>query len=397
MKQLIFILLIGLVPGSLLPQQRVDLFGYFESQFMGARIGGRFIQMQSNKLRMDLESSVSDKVAFGANVNAITFHGKTRWEILEYLPDRVTADIPAELRPLYVLPFDDRIVLDNAWVRLSFKHADVTLGKQQISPGVGYAWNPTDIFNTKDLLDPTYEQPGHNAVRADIPLSGRWTVTSLYSPEETWTHSTKLLQVKGGLSRFDIHISAAETMWRFHDYTAFNADLMNPGFVEQPEKRRMLGLSTAGELLGLGVWTEYARNWMDRSADFTEWVIGADYTFDSGTYVMSEFYRNTLGKTKADNYTLNDWMRFLSQEQKAVARDQIYVLVQHPATDLLSVGLSTICTVTDGSAALLPTLNWTPFENVEILAYINLYAGKAEAAFNSRMGNGGLVRARIYF
>ena len=31
------------------------------------------------------------------------------------------------------------------------------MGKQQISLGTGYVWNPTDVFNIKELFDPTYE------------------------------------------------------------------------------------------------------------------------------------------------------------------------------------------------------------------------------------------------
>ena len=389
--------IIFLRTASLLPQAKVELFGYFESQLMGASINNEFIQMQSNKLRVDMESIVSDHIAFGANFDYITYHGKTQWPILDYLPDKAAAEAPDEYKSYYILSFEDRQFLDNAYLKLSFKYFDLTVGKQQISPGTGYAWNPTDVFNTKDLLDPTYEQPGHNAFRLDVPLGSRSTFTTFYAPGDDFKDSDKLIQFKFGISHFDFHLMAVEKTWRFHDYSQFNMDFLNPDFVSLPEKRRLLGFSTAGELLGLGLWTEFAYNRMEISDDFEELVAGIDYTFDSGTYIMAEYYRNTMGKTDYLYYTLNDWMRFLSMEQKAIARDQMYAFLQHPVTELIQLSLSTIYVISDQSAAIVPTLNYNLFENVDVFVYLNFYTGKEGAVFNKKLGNGGLIRARVYF
>ncbi len=252
-----------------------------------------------------------------------------------------------------------------------------------------------DVFNIKDVLDPTYEQPGHNAIRLDVPLGSMYTVTALFSPEDNWENSAKLLQLKGRISHFDYFLTAIEKIWRFHDYTQFDFDSMN--FLELPERRKLLGASTAGELLGLGVWAEYAYNWMEISEDFYELVVGTDYTFDFQTYLMIEYYRNTLGKTDYTQYNLNDWMRLLATEQKAISRDQIYLFIQHPATDLLNIGLSTIYSLSDNSFALVPTLNYSFSDNVEIFAYLNLNFGSEGKVFSRKMGNGGLIRVRVYF
>jgi hypothetical protein len=370
---------------ALAAQDSVELFGYFESQAMGADIKNEFLLLYSNKLRVDLKSSLSEKVTFAANFDYITFHGKTEWNILDFLPSDVIAEVPIGLESFYVLPFSDRHFLDNAYIKLSFKSFDLTVGKQQISLGTGYVWNPTDVFNIKELFDPTYEQPGHNALRLDVPLGSMYTLTTLFSPEDTWKNSAKMIQLKGRISHF----------WRFHDYTQF--DLINMNFLELPGKRQLLGASTAGELLGLGVWAEYAYNWMENSEDFYELVVGTDYTFNFQTYLMIEYYRNTLGRTDYEQYNLNDWMRMITLEQKAISRDQIYAFIQHPATDLMSVGISTIYSISDNSFALVPTLNYSFSDNVEIFAYLNLNFGKEGKAFAKNMGNGGMIRARVYF
>jgi len=386
----VFILLLT-VPLS----AQADLFGYFEPQFMGASVKGEILQLFSNKLRLDLKWDALKNVTFAANFNFITYHGKKTWNILDFLPGDVTANIPETMKALYVLPFEDRIFLDNAYIRFTFKAFDLTVGKQQISPGTGYVWNPTDVFNIKDPLDPTYEQPGHNGLRVDIPLGTSSSFTTLYAPDDDFKSSTKMVQFKTRLAHFDLILIGVEKTWRFHDYTRFDYGAMN--FVELPENRRLLGVSTAGELLGLGVWTEYAYNWMENSQNFSELVAGWDYTFDFQTYVMMEFYRNTLGKKRPEDYCLNGWMRLMSSEQKTVSRDQVYALASHPATDLLNVSLSTLWSLSDGSFVLIPTIEYSFSDNVVISAYLNINFGKEGTNYANNLGSGGMVRARVYF
>jgi hypothetical protein len=376
-------------------QDKVELFGYYESQVLGTGLKGKFYQLFTNKLRIDLKSDLSDNITFAANFDYIHYLGKKQWDVLDFLSEGLVATVPEDMRPFYVIAFSNETFLDNAYIKFSFSAFDLTVGKQQISLGTGYVWNPTDVFNIKDVLDPTYEQPGHTALRLDIPLSPAYTLTALYSPEETWEKSTKLIQVKGNISRFDLHIIGVERVWPYHDYSEF--DYQNMNFLDVSEKRKMLGVSTVGELLGLGVWAEYAHNWMEKSDNFYEIVVGADYTFDFQTYVMMEFYRNTVGKSDYEEYDINDWMRFLAAEQKSICRDQAYVFVQHPATDLMNVGLQTVYCLSDCSLAFVPTLGYSISDNVEIYAYLSLNLGKEGTVYGKNMGNGGLLRLRAYF
>jgi hypothetical protein len=380
---------------SLMAQDKVELFGYYESQLLGTGLKGKFYQLFTNKLRVDLNSDISENITFAANFDYIHYLGKTEWDVLDFLSEDLVSTVPEEMRSFYIISFSNETFLDNAYIRFSFDAFDMTVGKQQISLGTGYVWNPTDVFNIKDVLDPTYEQPGHTALRLDVTLSSASTVTVLYSPEETWEKSTKLIQIKGNISRFDLHLIGVERIWPYHDYTEF--DFENMSFLDLSENRKMLGGSTVGELLGLGVWAEYAYNWMEKSENFYELVVGADYTFDFQSYVMMEFYRNTLGKSDYKDYDVNDWMRFLAAEQKSICRYQAYVFVQHPATDLLSIGLQTVYCISDNSMAFVPTLGYSISDNVEIYAYLNLNLGKEGTVYGKNMGNGGLLRLRAYF
>ena len=379
----------------LIAQDKVDLFGYFEPQFMGISIQNQFYQLFSNKLRVDLKWGPRDNITFAANFDFITYHGKTEWDLLEFLPSQVTNRVPEILKPVYMIPLPNRIFLDNAYIKLAFKYFDITAGKQQISLGTGNVWNPTDIFNIKDPVDPTYEQPGQNALRIDVPITDSTTFSILYSPDDEWKSSAKMIQLKSRIKHFDLSVVAIEKIWLFHDYTVFDFALMN--FPELPEKRQLLGLSTAGEILGIGIWAEFAYNWMENTKDFYELVTGFDYTFDFQTYILAEYYRHSLGKTDHQDYDLNDWMRFFVSEQKAIARDQFYALVQHPITDLINLGLSTIFCITDGSFILVPTFEYSLSDNIDIFAYLNLNTGKEARLYDKSLGRGGMIRARLYF
>jgi hypothetical protein len=396
MKKILSLLTIFLlIGGASTAQEKVDIFGYFESQYMGTSVNSEYYQLFSNKLRLDLQSDLTENISFAANFDYITYHGKKEWNILDFLAPDVVAQVPQGMESFYVLNFSNRTFLDNAYFKLSLKHFDLTVGKQQISLGTGYVWNPMDVFNIKELVDPTYEQPGHNAIRLDVPIGNACTVTALYSPDDSWKNSAKLIQFKGRISHFDYSLIAIEKAWRYHDYTQFDLEKMN--FLELPEQRRLLGASTAGELFGMGVWAEFAYNWMESTDNFYELVIGTDYTFDFQTYFMVEYYRNTLGKTDFKEYTLNDWMRVFAAEQKTISRDQIYLFIQHPVTDLIQLGFQSIYSISDHSMALVPVLNYSFSENIDIMAYLNLNIGKEGTVFSKDMGNGGMLRARIYF
>ena len=370
--------------------QDLDIYGYFEPQFNLISIDDDSYQLQSNKLRVDLKSYPGEDIEFGANFDWIVYHGKRDWNYWDFIPERVASLYNPLRRWRYRFSFDDRTFLDNAYLRLSFPSFDLMVGKQQISLGTGYAWNPTDVFNVKDLTDPTYEQPGHNAVRFDVPLGHTFSFVALYAPEAIWENSGKLLRLKGRSGHFDFSIVGTETQWILTHYP-------EPGSYVAALKRRLVGGDFAGELLGTGVWGEGAYNFVEDFEDFWELLIGGDYTFDSQLYLMFEFYHHSLGKSDYRDYDLNDWLRFFYQEQKSLTRDQLYCLIQYPLTDLIKIGGSTLLSLSDGSIALVPTVLYSFQENIEFTLIGNVNVGQEGKAYGSSQGHSLLLRSRVYF
>ncbi len=391
MKYAVLIIMLFLCECTVLAAEEKPLgvFGYFEPQYTGFSVGGEFLQLGSNKLRVDLARKMGDRVRFEANYDFITYHGETSYNLLDFLPENVREEAPQELvdAGMYRFPFTDRNFLDNAFLRIYFSALDVTVGKQQVSPGTGYAWNPTDLFNIKNILDPTYEQPGHNALRIAIPFGLRTSLTALYAPERTYDASTKVLRLKSGAGHFDYSVIIGERQWHVTDFSAgFGGDA----------RRRLAGLDCVGELFGMGVWLEAAYNSMELSKDYGESVLGMDYTFDNGFYVLAELYHNGQGTNDHTAYTLNSWMRYYYNEIKSIAEDQIYCFCRFPATDLVDIGASIIYAF-DTSAAFVPQAMYNLAENLDITIFGNIYAGADGTAYSPLQGSGCLMRARYYF
>ena len=97
---------------------------------------------------------------------------------------------------------------------------------------------------------------------------------------------------------------------------------------------------------------------MQTSKDYSEFVIGGDYTFDFETYILVEYFQNTFVRKDSENRDLSDFMRALFSEVKASSRENFYVYIKHPVGELMNIGLQAMNSISDGSWALVPTLNY---------------------------------------
>ncbi|MCK4656282.1 MAG: hypothetical protein KAT85_04600 [candidate division Zixibacteria bacterium] len=387
MRTTALILMIALLSTSS-GKSEVELSGYFEPQYSASYVDDTLLQLNSNKLRLDLSSDLSDGITFTGNVNYLNYNGRTAWNFLDFIPERLRVTARPSLWRFSEFGYEDLIKLDNAYLRMYHKALTATIGRQQISVGSGYAWNPTDLFNTKNILDPTYEQPGVNGLRLDIGLSNDHTVSVFYSPEDNWYQSGKLLRFLGRISHFDFALSAGRKQQEITDYNTL---------MHTSERRDMLGFDLNGEILGVGCWTENARNFMRKSSDYWENLAGIDYTFSSGWYVMAEYYHNGRGKKDYDRYTLYDWMRYFTLETKTLARDQAYLYSIYPVTDLINAGASIVCAISDNSMLLIPTAEYSITNNLTCTLFGNIYIDSEGKMYSRLLGNGGMIRLQAYF
>ncbi|MFH1726918.1 MAG: hypothetical protein ABIA04_00680 [Pseudomonadota bacterium] len=366
----------------------LDIYGYYEPQYQGFYINDQYIHLNSNKLRVDLRSQPVESVELKANFNSILYFGQTTWNILDYLPSSLTSSLSNELAANFAFDFENQYYLDNVYAKFKTEYIDVTIGKQQIAFGSGYAWNPIDTFNQKDVMDPTYEKAGVNAIRLEGNIGTRFSYDLMVSPAEDLTDSGKLARAKIFLGSFDFSAMYVEQAWTYTDYSTFT---------ETSYLRRLIGGDLSGELLGVGMHAEGGYSILVDGDNFWEVLGGLDYTFDFETMIMIEYYHNSQGKTSSADYTLTDWMQYYAQEKKTIAQDQIYFYLSHPLSDFIEAGLSVISCINDASFMVVPMFTYSMLENVDLSMFIGANIGETGDFYGSSAGQGGFVRAKVYF
>ncbi|MBC8175316.1 MAG: hypothetical protein H8E82_06655, partial [Candidatus Marinimicrobia bacterium] len=373
-------------------------FGYYESEFDQIKIEENTYNFGYNKFRLDMEARPSEQILIGANLNVQQFFGKKTWDLFDFVPDGVWEKTFGDtLISEFPYPILDTLFLDNVYLRASFSKFDVTVGKQQIALGTGYAWNPTDIFNQKDLLDPTYENPGINAVRVEIPLGSRLLADLIVTPGSDWNISRRFIQLKMGLGSFDLMLISGTFQW---DRTGIELDTMNIFMPIQesviPTERQIVGGAIVGELFGLGLWAEGAWNKLKEEDDYVEFLTGFDYTFDFQTYLMVEYYHNGSGISGGEELRFNDYIYYLNGETHSLMQDYSFVYLNHPLADLLTIGVFGIVNFNDESFVINPQLEWNAFENVNVTLLISQSFGDDKTEFGVQ-DRAVRLRLRAYF
>ena len=386
MKRLLFLLIIS---ASLLAGP--DWYGYYEGESDWGKLPGNSMYFGYNKLRLDLDTSPSDNIRISANIIYKQYYGHTDLNFLDFLSSEYRPVVPnSDLSgwdTLAWIPYtlSDSMFIDNMFIEFHHKLFDLTLGKQQISPGVGYAWNPTDIFNLKDLMDPTYENTGISAVTLSIPLGYRITLSGILQPENSWDETVQYYQLKSGIGQFDI--AAVYSRSQLTQTGLFGASV---------QSHDLYGFYAEGEFLGMGVRTEIATHRLDYSDNFKyEYIIGADYTFKNSLYLLTEFYHSDLG-AKTDQTSFDDYLVYFSGERKSLNQNYLFALAMYPLGDLLDISAFGIINLDDKSAVIAPQLMYRIFQDVELSILGSWFVGDNTDEYGFQKF-GARFRIRAYF
>ena len=359
-------LIIFLLP--VIASAQVDIFGYYETEYDHIQLANKSYNFSYNKLRLDLESRPGENVKIGANINFRLFNGKTEFNIFDFLP-MDSGEINGETISSLSEPLLDEMYLDNIYLRTSFQLFDFTIGKQPISLGTGYAWNPLDIFNRKDLIDPTYEQAGINALRMEISVMDGGTLDIIIEPDSTWDMSSKLIQLKSSLGSFDFSLNGGNQYHLIPDG--------NSGYAY--DHVFFGGGSIVGELWEFGLWGETLWS-LDADNNFGEIVFGIDHTFYIGFYLMAEYFHNSLGAEK-NEVTFDHYLYNINGEIHSLMQNYIFAMGMYNFTNYISSSLLVFGNLDDQSFILAPQLNWDAFEDVTLGAWVSQSFGENDSEF----------------
>ena len=176
--------------------------------------------------------------------------------------------------------------LDRLNVRLSLPAADVVIGRQAISWGVGRLWTPADLFVAFSPVEIDQEfKPGVDAIQAKIPLGPFSQLEAVYAAfDESFRSHAIGLRAQTSVRDFDVGLMTGK----------FRRDFVIGPFFD-------------GEMRGLGIRGEftYTRNTaggLQERQTFFRAVSSLDYRFANGLYSLVEYYYNGFGEPEAADY-----------------------------------------------------------------------------------------------
>lgn len=286
---------------------------------------------------------------------------------------------------------------DRANVKLSLPWADITLGRQAITFGKAYFWNPLDVFLPFDprQFDRDYKA-GVDAARVDLPLgdfsginlvaaTGRTlstlgayvdrTTSLLPSRKEanlSWYGSAVMGRVFGTVEGWDLALQGGKVYGGYQ-----------------------LGGGTAGEFKTIEVRMEAAYLWAEDGPplatidttpavfifpdsfikdNFTG-VIGLGRRFENSLTIESEYLFNGLGESGA--YRLGPALiRYANGAMFHMSRNVLGVTASYEILPIVTGRLTGLISLDDGSFQIQPGVTWSVSDEIDLLAGAVVSGGK---------------------
>ena len=381
---------------------KLKLSGYFENQLMGQEQRGDYFLIDYNKLRIDMNAKIDKHFSFAGNVNFKIYHGKTELNVLDYLPKTTVNNYynylssnlnftPEMVRPNFDYNMQNDITLDNVYLSYYSDNFNFRVGKQQLSWGTGYLWNPTNIFHKKDMLDPTYEQVGVNALKVEFPFKGEGMLTGVISTNDKFNNSTYAVKAKKYLLGFDVSLS-----YVYYEYST--TDFYS--FTDLNENRQQIGGDFSGSIGGIGIYGEAVYRMKTEktgSANYGNYVLGLNYFFQNGLYLMGEYYYNEKGKDDYNNYNMNDWMNYMGPYGENLGKQYIFLGSRLPIGDYMNISAFLLYNISDNSGMVYPWLDYSLGDNTELMATVYIPFGESSDTEFAGYGLGAMARLRVYF
>jgi hypothetical protein len=239
------------------------------------------------------------------------------------------------------------------------EHLRCIIGKQRLYWGVGRVFRPLDVFNRTDYFDPEYERTGSTAAVA------YWAIDAVSSMRAVFIPHCDLEQVQSG-------VRLGSSVFK-HDIGVTVMHRSDP-------HHTLVGAELTGEL-HVGYWGEYRYSWQDEN-DHSQFILGLDYTFPPGLYLMAEVFFDGSGVADPDQYDLD---MIATGERVTLAQRYLYMnagIFPNPFA-VIQPQLSGLVNLDDEGFIVIPQVMVSLFENTEITIGSNLIYGGSSTEFKN--------------
>jgi hypothetical protein len=239
-------------------------------------------------------------------------------------------------------------------VKLSVEKADLRVGRQQINWATALIWNPLDRFNPLNPLQlERDERIGVDAILLDYNVQDLSRLSIAYAPQHEASNTSAAMRFKSNFGVVDWSAMAGE-------------------FVDE----KKLGLGLAGQAGLIGLRAEAVYSDPDKSDDYFELVMSADYTTNAGIRLVLEGYFNGDGVSETSQYQFSN---LLNGQKLGLAKRYLGGIVSKEITALATLELIAIRNLDDQSMFFYPSVDYAVpwFNDVYIKVGAQLFRGQS--------------------
>ncbi|HMB00865.1 MAG TPA: hypothetical protein VKS21_07745 [Spirochaetota bacterium] len=371
------------------------LSGYLESRALLLHSAPKqeWLFQNANKLKLKLDKSFN-RINFHSEINFSYYAGHTRLCLLEYLPQKQVKALSNLFgtnfsADVYNYNYNNRITVFRAYGVITLPRVSFFIGRQPVTCGTGYVWNPVDPVNKKDMLDPDYELPPLDALRVMLPLPAvKGELNCAYGFRNNFKDGEFLAFIRAH-AWLDWHLVYA--YYNYHK-TDFLTGLTTSG------KRSLIGAAFAGQAGEVGIHGEaaYHTGIKKKATAYFSWLAGFDYTFTFQNRIMAEFYRNDSGSKNSQQYTLQSWLSYINMEQGCLGKNYLYLSSTQILFDITELSLSALINLSDSSYCLMPQYKIMALDQLDILLRCMIMDGSKGSEF-AAVNESGELRINFYF
>jgi hypothetical protein len=106
-----------------------------------------------------------------------------------------------------------------------------------------------------------------------------------------------------------------------------------------------------------------------------------DYVFENGISLIIEHYYDESGKSEESDYNFNDWLAYIFGARLTMGQHYVTFAAQYEASLKFTLSFSGFVNISDGSAALLPRVDWLVMDGIQINAYVLVPVGSDDTEF----------------
>jgi len=261
--------------------------------------------------------------------------------------------------------------LDRLYLAVVGEKGSLRIGRQAITWGNGYVFNPMDLFNPfpPTAIDRDYKV-GDDMLNGQYSLGQFGDLQGLYvarrNPDNNQVETDQAslaakLHLAYGTSEFDAMVSK-----HFEDH--------------------VIGLGSRGYLKDTAWRLDATWTFLDDGDDYLSVVANLDYSwvwFKKNFYGFVEYFYNGIGKSDYAEALLDPDIdeRLARGELFVVGRNYLSGHLQVELHPLVKASLTAINNIEDPSGILQPYLVWDATQNLQITGGLNFYYGDKGTEF----------------